>query len=144
VDTYSALIERYGSPNAFARVHAILDEQVGKMACYEQSKLLGYCLRADSPGSIELVRRAVTARGKEDTHCYSATLREAAELHTILELEKLAIEFLDDDDPEAVILSPGRNTCRQPLNHIFANASSHLLSRITRLIESCSVCFFMG
>ena len=102
-DTDSALIERYGSPTIFSRVMALLDERVGNMDCYQQSRLLAYCLRVDASGSIGLIRRAVTARGKENTKCYPNVFRSVGELHTFPELEKLAIEFLDDADPEVVI-----------------------------------------
>jgi len=102
-EIHSALIERYGSPNIFSHVRALLDEQVGNMACFEQSRLLAYCLRIDASGSIGLIRRAVTARGKENSRCYPNVFREVGELHTSPELEKLAIEFLEDPDPEVVI-----------------------------------------
>jgi hypothetical protein len=102
-EVHSALIERYGSPNIFSRVSALLDERVGNMACYEQSRLLAYCLRVDASGSTGLIRRAVTARGKDNTRCYPNIFREVGGLHTSPELEKLAIEFLDDADAEVVI-----------------------------------------
>lgn len=72
------------------------------MACYEQSRLLAYCLRTDGSGSIALIRRAVTAKGKDNSGCYSDIFREVGELHTSPELEKLAIEYLDDPAPEVV------------------------------------------
>ena len=97
-EIHSALIERYGSAGIHARVRSLLDERVGKMACYEQNHLLAYYLRVDASASIELIRRAMTAR--EDTHCYTGTLSGVAELHTSPELEKLALDFLDDADPE--------------------------------------------
>ena len=102
-EIHSALIERYGSPNIFSRVRALLNDRVGNMACYEQSRLLAYALRIDPSGSVELIRRAVTARGKENSRCYPNVFRAVGELHISPELEKLAIEFLDDADPEVVI-----------------------------------------
>jgi hypothetical protein len=102
-DTHSALIERYGSPAIFPRVMALLDERVGNMDCFQQSRLLAYCLRVDASGSVDLVRRALTARGKGNTKCYPNVFRSVAEFRTSPELEKLAIEFLDDADPEVVI-----------------------------------------
>jgi hypothetical protein len=81
----------------------LLNEKVGNMACFEQSRLLAYCLRIDAAGGIGLIRRAVTARGKGNTRCYPDIFREVGGLHTSPELEKLAIEFLDDADPEVVV-----------------------------------------
>jgi hypothetical protein len=102
-EIHSALIERYGSPNVFARVRALLDERVGNMACFEQSRLLAYCLRVDAAGSIGLIRRALGARGEENSRCYPSVFRSVGELHASQDLEKLAIEFLGDPDPEVVI-----------------------------------------
>jgi hypothetical protein len=101
-DIYSGLIERYGSPGIFSRVMALLDERVGNMDCYQQSRLLAYCLRVEASGGIGLIRRAVTARGKGNAGCYPNVFRSVGELHTSPELEKLAVEFLDDSDPEVV------------------------------------------
>jgi hypothetical protein len=102
-DTHSALIERYGSPAIFPRVMALLDERVGNMDCFQQSRLLAYCLRVDVSAGVDLIRRALTARGKGNTKCYPNVFRSVAEFRTSPELEKLAIEFLDDADPEVVI-----------------------------------------
>jgi hypothetical protein len=102
-EVHSALIERYASPQLFSRVRALLDERVGNMACFEQSRLLAYCLRVDPSGSITLIRRALSARGNDNSRCYPNVLRSVGELRTSPELEKLAIEFLDDADPEVVI-----------------------------------------
>ena len=99
-DLHSALIERYASPNLYARVSALLTEKVGELACYEQAHLLAYCLRAEPVGGIALIRRALNAR--EHTHCYPEVLTGVAALHSSLELEKLALEFLNDADLEVV------------------------------------------
>jgi len=101
-EMHSALIERYGSPNIFGRVKAILDERIGKMACTEQSLLLAYCLRVDASESTELIRRALNAREKDNSRCYSSVFRSVGEIRTGSKLEKLAIEYLEDSDPEVV------------------------------------------
>ena len=98
---HSALIERYGSPNLYARVYALLEGKVGWMACFEQSHLLAYCLRANAAGGEALLRQALRAR--EHTRCYPNALNQVAELHFSPEVEKPALEILDDSDPEIVI-----------------------------------------
>jgi hypothetical protein len=103
LEAHSALIERYGSSNIFPQVSALLNEKVGNMACFEQSRLLAYCLRVDASGSIDLIRRALTLRGTGNVRCYTSVFGELGELRTSPELEKLAIEFLDDADPEVVV-----------------------------------------
>lgn len=103
MEVHSALIERYGSPALYTRIRAILDARVGKMACYEQSRLLAYCLRVEPAATLDLLRQAVSARAKEDTHCYPNVLGSVAELRASPELEKLALEFIDDPDLEVAI-----------------------------------------
>jgi hypothetical protein len=100
-ELYSALIARYGSASLWPRISGLLAEKVGRMACYEQARLLAYCLRVDSSSTIPLIRRAVQAR--VDTHCYDGVLRGVGELQYNTELESLAVEFLNDPDPEVVI-----------------------------------------
>jgi len=102
-EVHSALIERYGSPGIYARVRSLLEGKIGKMACYEQDHLLAYILRVDPSAGIELIRQALAARGKEDSHCYPSVLASVAELHMSPELEKLALESLDDADVEVAI-----------------------------------------
>lgn len=102
-EVHSALIERYGSPTLYTRVRSLLEGRVGKIACYEQSRLLAYCLRVEPAASLELLRQAISARAKEDTHCYPSVLGSVAELHANPELEKLALEFLGDPNLEVAI-----------------------------------------
>ncbi|MDX2043508.1 MAG: hypothetical protein SF097_19985 [Acidobacteriota bacterium] len=100
-DTHGALVERYGSPNLYAQVSALLAEEVGQMVCTEQSQLLAYCLRINAAEGETLLRRALTAR--ERTRCYSGVLSKVAELHFTPEVEKLALEMLEDSDTNVVI-----------------------------------------
>lgn len=98
---HRALIERYGSPGLYTEVSSLLAERIGKMSCNEQNYLLAYCLRANAAGGGELIRQALNARGH--TRCYPNVLGSVAELHFNPELEKLALEMLDDSDLEIVI-----------------------------------------
>lgn len=98
---HMALIERYGSPNLYAQVSSLLAERIGKMACREQNNLLAYCLRVNPAGGEALIRQAVNARGH--TRCYSGVLSSIAELRFSTELEKLALEMMNDSDLEVVI-----------------------------------------
>ena len=99
----SALVERYASPNILPRVRVLIEDQIGRLACSQQASLLAYCVRADAASGAAMIRRAVQARGPDQTRCYTNVLREVGKLHTDPELEKVAVEFLDDPDPEVVI-----------------------------------------
>ncbi len=99
-EIHSALIERYASSALGSRVSTWLADKVGKTACYEQDRLLAYVLRVDATNGAALIRQALTLR--EDTHCFPSVLSGVAQLHFKPELEKLALEFLDDGDLEVV------------------------------------------
>jgi hypothetical protein len=50
-----------------------------------------------------LPRHPIKSRAKVNNMLYPNVFRSVGELHTRPDLEKLAIEFLDDADPEVVI-----------------------------------------
>jgi hypothetical protein len=99
----SQLIERYATASVSPRVKAFYSDKAGQWACSIQSSLLAYLLRTDAAMGIDLIKQALAARGKEYTHCYASLLLEVAKLRMTPELEALAIEHLDDPDPEVVI-----------------------------------------
>jgi hypothetical protein len=99
----SALIERYATVSVSPRVRAFYSDKAGQWACSIQSSLLAYLLRTDAATGIDLIKHALAARGKEYTRCYVSLLVEVAKLRMTPELEALAIEHLDDPDPEVVI-----------------------------------------
>jgi hypothetical protein len=102
-EVLSLLIERYATSSVATRVREIYGDKGGKWACLNQSAMLAYFLRVDEAMGIELIKQALAARGKEDTRCYSSLLAEVAKMRATPELEALAIEHLDDPDPEVVI-----------------------------------------
>ncbi|MBO0861794.1 MAG: hypothetical protein J2P21_25560 [Chloracidobacterium sp.] len=102
-DMLSMLIESYATASVAPQVRDIYGSKGGKWACSIQSALLAYFLRVDAPTGIELAKQALDARGTEDSHCYTALLSDVAKLRMTPELETLAIEHLDDPDPEVVI-----------------------------------------
>ncbi|HEY7182335.1 MAG TPA: HEAT repeat domain-containing protein [Blastocatellia bacterium] len=102
-DLLSTLIERYATASVAPRVRDIYGAKGGKWECSIQSALLAYFLRVDAPTGIELAKQALNARGPEYTHCYASLLSDVSKLRMTPELEALAIEHLDDPDPEVVI-----------------------------------------
>ncbi len=103
VDVISSLVERYATASVLPRVRAFYGDKVGQRGCSYQASLLAYFLRVDSAMGIDLVSRELTARGPEYTHCYASLLADVAKLRMAPDLEALAIETLDDPDPEVVI-----------------------------------------
>jgi len=103
VDVFSSLVERYATASVLPRVRAFYGDKVGQRGCSYQASLLAYFLRVDPAMGIDLVRRELTARGPEYTHCYASLLADVAKLRMTSDLEGLAIETLDDPDPEVVI-----------------------------------------
>jgi len=99
----SQLIERYATASASPRVKAFYSDKAGQWACSIQSSLLAYLLRTDTAMGIDPIKQALAARGKEHTRCYVSLLIEVAKLRMTPDLEELAIEHLDDPDPEVVI-----------------------------------------
>jgi hypothetical protein len=102
-DAVDDLIERYGSPALVGRVRSFYEDKEGRWACSTQYSLLAYISRVDPAAGAELVRRAMSFRGPDHTRCYTGTLREVGKRHSSKELEKVAIEFLNDPDPEVVV-----------------------------------------
>jgi hypothetical protein len=103
VEVFSSLIERYATASVLPRVRAFYGDKVGQRGCSYQASLLAYFLRVDPAMGIDLVKQELAARGPEYTHCYASILVEVAKLRMTTELEALAIEHLDDPDPEVVI-----------------------------------------
>jgi len=102
-DVFSSLIERYATASVLPRVRAFYGGKVGQRACSYQASLLAYFLRVDPAMGIDMVNQELAARGPEFTHCYASLLPDVAKLRMTPELEDLAIEHLDDSDPEVVI-----------------------------------------
>lgn len=102
-EIFSALIERYASASLLPEVSAYLTEHVGQLACYQQARLLAYMLRVNPDNGIEFVRQAIQARSKDSTRCYAGLLGEVGKLEWHSELEKLALELLDEPDAEVAL-----------------------------------------
>lgn len=94
----SLLIERYASPAIYSRVRDRLEENLGRWACDIQNNFLIYCLRINEAEALDLVRKALAARG--ETKCFVRMLTSICASHMSPEIEKLAIESLQDPHPE--------------------------------------------
>jgi hypothetical protein len=95
----AALVQRYATKKIEPRILAAAGEQIGRMACSQQSSILAYVLRIDAAESAELLDRAMASRV---TGCWRS-LNQIADAHMSPALEKRAIADLDNADPDAVI-----------------------------------------
>jgi hypothetical protein len=99
--TSTALIPRYVSAASLPRLRTAFENQIGRLACLQQGHLISYFLRVDPDFGLEMVRKAVDSR--RETHCYSSVLNGAVREALLPEFEKLALDYLDDSDPEVVL-----------------------------------------
>ena len=109
-ETSMALILRYVSAASLPRLRAAFENQIGKLACLQQSDLISYFLRVDPNFGLEMIKKGVGARG--ETNCYQSVLNDPAIESMSSEFERLALDFLDDDDPE-VVLSAEQILCKR-------------------------------
>lgn len=98
----ASLISRYATAAIEPQVTAYLAEQAGKLACAVQAPLLAYLLRVDPQGAKLWVEKAIAARGEGFTACNHGLFTEVGGLHNEPLLEELALQSLDDGDPQVV------------------------------------------
>ena len=133
-EVVSMLIERYATDSILPRVRAVFDEAgVGKWACRIQASLVAYFLRVDPESGGEYLNKAIAARGKGFTGCYSMTLVDVAQLHMSPEVEAAAIAAVDDDNSEVV-----SQAARVLKDYGSADAEKALWQRLEKLNEATS------
>jgi hypothetical protein len=98
----ASLIARYATDAILPQVIEQLDPQIGKWACNIQNPLLAYVLRASPDSAGSLIRKAIAARGKGFSACNHDLFQIVSEIHYDPILEDIAIESLNDSDPEVV------------------------------------------
>ena len=94
----AALVARYGSAAIYDRVRKVYGDKGGSWACDLQASMLAYFVRHDPKKGGQLVKQALDAR--EHTGCYRTVLSTVARVHMTAELERIAIERLDDENLE--------------------------------------------
>jgi hypothetical protein len=99
----SLLVARHATASVAPQIREVYGYNSGKSACSIQSALLAYFLRVNAPMGVELARRAMDKRDSEHARCPVLPFYSIATLRMTPELEALAIEGLDDPDPEAAM-----------------------------------------
>ncbi|HEV2862267.1 MAG TPA: hypothetical protein VGX48_14750 [Pyrinomonadaceae bacterium] len=92
--------ERYATSASAPPLLSHYEGRVGRMPCAPQAALLAYFMRVEPATGAALVEKALASR--KDSGCYRALLTDVAALFPSAELERKAVESLDDADPEVV------------------------------------------
>lgn len=91
-----SLLDHYADASVLGQVQAAFEPNLGKWACAPQSSMLRYFLRvAPEYGATQV---AASLRARKETHCYSSLLADMGD--QLAPVEHIAIEALDDPDPE--------------------------------------------
>ncbi|HZI48265.1 MAG TPA: HEAT repeat domain-containing protein [Pyrinomonadaceae bacterium] len=96
----ASLIARYATDAILPQVIEQLDPMIGKWACNIQTPLLAYVLRVSPESAGSLIKKAIAARGKGFSACNHELFQVVSEIHYDPILEDVAIESLNDSDPE--------------------------------------------
>ena len=96
----ASLIARYATDAILPQVIEQLDPKIGKWACNIQDPLLAYVLRVSPSSARTLIEKAIAARGQGFSACNHGLFQLVSEIHYDPLLEDIAIESLNDPDPE--------------------------------------------
>ena len=103
-EVISDLVERYATAAILPRVRAFYEGPgAGRWACSPQASMIAYFVRVDPLFAEESLRKALAARGAGLSRCYPSVLSYVARLRMSAEVEEIAIDALDDNDPEVVL-----------------------------------------
>jgi hypothetical protein len=100
---FASLMARFGAGYAVAQVREKANVKVGEWACAPQGAALGYLVKFDPVSARPLVERAVKERGNGKSACNRAVFPEISLYATDPVLTDVAIEALDDPDPQVTI-----------------------------------------
>jgi len=103
-EVVSDLVERYATAAILPRVRTFYEEPgAGRWACNPQASMIAYFVRVDPLFAEESLRKAVAARGEGLSRCYPSVLAWVARLRMSAEVEEIAIDALEDNEPEVVL-----------------------------------------
>jgi hypothetical protein len=96
-DVVFQLIERYGSENILPAVQSIYEPQSGEWACTPQTAMLRYFLRIKPDYGVKELTATIASR--KSTGCYRMLMGGIGEYLRLPQVEKLAIQLLNDRAP---------------------------------------------
>lgn len=135
----ASLIARYATAAILPQILEELDPKIGKWACDIQNPLLAYVLRVNPVAARPRIEKAISARGNEFSACNHELFQIVSEIRYDPLLEEIAIESLDDMDPEVSMTAAtmlgrfGSSESEAPLQRRFASWSQQWLGRESEL-----------
>jgi hypothetical protein len=120
---FASLMARFGTGSEVGQVQEKANSKVGEWACAPQGAALAYLVEFDPVSARPLVERAVKERGKGKTACNRSVFRDISLYATDPILTDVALEALDDPDPEVTmdaliyLMSYGDKSVEQPVWH---------------------------
>lgn len=96
-DIFFQLIGRYGSEHSLPALQSIYEARRGEWACAPQTAMLRYFLRVKPDYGLQELTAAMASR--KSTGCYRWQLSELREYANAPQVQKLAIQLLDDPAP---------------------------------------------
>ncbi len=96
-DAVFQLIDRYGSQNILPAVQSIYEPHDGEWACTPQTAMLRYFLRIKPDYGVKELAAAIASR--KSTGCYRMQMGGIGEYVRLPQVEKLAIQLLNDPAP---------------------------------------------
>jgi hypothetical protein len=96
-DVVFQLIDRYGSESILPAVQSIYEPHGGEWACTPQTAILRYFLRIKPDYGVKELTAAMASR--ESTGCYRMQMGSIGEYVRLPQVEKLAIQLLNDPAP---------------------------------------------
>lgn len=96
----ASLIARYATAAILPQIVETVDQKIGKWACDIQNPTLAYLLRVNPAIARPRIERAIAARGDEFTACNQSLFQTVSEIHYDPVLEEIALQSLDDPDPQ--------------------------------------------
>ncbi|HKE87654.1 MAG TPA: HEAT repeat domain-containing protein [Vicinamibacterales bacterium] len=140
-EIHAALVQRYATRKVAARILASAGDEIGVMACRQQTSILAYFLRVDESTGSALLDRAMTSRA---TGCWRF-LNEIAAVRMTPVVQTRAIADLDDSDPDVVIAAiqtlgqHGSPAALEPLRTAFQRWHATWADRAAELAYSFAV-----
>ena len=100
---FASLLAHFGTGSAVSIVRQKAEAKTGEWACASQGAALGYLVEFDPSSARPLVERAVQARGSGKSACNHSIFQDIAQYSHDPMLGKVAIQTLDDPDPEVIL-----------------------------------------
>ncbi len=98
--TICLLIERYASPSVFSKIKAVYENNEDRFEYPARQAVIAYLMRCEPGYGVDLMKRELDKREKENTFDYTSIFSGMANFHYCPELEALALERINGSDTQ--------------------------------------------